>query len=311
MSTEVAKTEVPKAVKKFEEETKDKVLAKIQEQIDNGDLLVPDNFAWKNAVQSAWLHLLEVKDRNSKPALDVCTPSSVAIAFLDMIQQGLSVTKKQGYFVVYGEKLQFDPSYFGAITIAKRDANLKETNAVAIYKKDVFEYEIDFTTGRKKITKHEQKLENINPNELVGSYAVLTFNDGTSNTEIMTMEQIRTSWGMGGSKGQSPAHKNFPDRMSGKTTINRALTILNASADDSALMPDDDAQTANVKNQITTKANKTPLTLTEDVSHEEVKSEPDEKQAPAIKPSEEFDKVPEEKAEPLVDKTAKDGEIKF
>jgi len=310
MSTEVAKPAAPTVVKKFEEETKDRVLVKIQEQIDNGDLLIPDNFAWKNAVQSAWLHLLEVKDKNSKPALEVCTPSSVAIAFLDMIQQGLSVTKKQGYFVVYGNKLQFDPSYFGAITIAKRDANLKEPNAVAIYKKDVFEYEIDFTTGRKKITKHDQKLENINPNELVGAYAVLTFNDGTSNTEIMTMEQIRTSWGMGGSKGESPAHKKFPERMSGKTVINRALTILNASADDSSLMPDDDAQTANVKNQITTKANKTPLAFTEDVVHEEVKSEPAEKQATAIKPSEEFDKDPEVTQDPEVDKTPK-GELGF
>lgn len=295
------------AIKKFEEETKDKVMAKIEAQIEAGDLLIPSNFAWKNAVQSAWLHLLEVVDRNQKPALEVCTPASVATAFLDMIQQGLSVTKKQGYFVVYGDKLKFDPSYFGSITVAKRDSNLKEVNAVPIYKKDVFEYEIDSNSGRKKVVKHEQKLENINQNELVGSYAVLTFNDGTTQTEVMTMEQIRVSWGMGGSKGSSPAHNKFPERMAGKTVINRALNILNASADDSSLMFDEDPQTESVKQTIISKANKKPLQMTEDIPHEEV--------APAIQPNVQFDNQPNvDKALPVEepkDQVGKTGELKF
>lgn len=295
MSTEVTKPNPVAAVRKFEEETKDRVMAKIEAQIEAGDLLIPGNFAWKNAVQSAWLHLLEVVDKNSKPALDVCTPASVATAFLDMIQQGLSVTKKQGYFVVYGTKLQFDPSYFGTITVAKRDSDLKEVNAVPIYKKDAFEYEIDSNSGRRKVISHVQKLENINPNELIGAYAVLTFNDGTVSTEIMTMEQVRTSWGMGGSKGNSPAHSKFPDRMAGKTVINRALNILNASADDSSLMPDDDAQTATVKNTITSKANKQSLTLTEDIPH--VNVETNEKPKSTIQPNTEFDNQQEEREE--------------
>lgn len=310
MSTEVAKKESTE-VKRFEEGTKEAIISKIEAQIDAGDLAIPDNYAWKNAVQSGYLHLLEVTDRNGKPALEVCTKASVATAFLDMIQQGLSVTKKQGYFVVYGDKLKFDPSYFGSITVAKRDAALKEVHAVPVYKKDDFAYEIDFTNGRKKVTKHDQKLENINPNELTGVYAVLTFEDGTSDTEIMTMEQVRTSWGMGGSKGNSPAHKNFPDRMAGKTVINRALTILNASANDESLMHEEDPATANVKNQITQKANKQPLTMTEDTTFEELKPEEkpaekvEEKKESAMKPSEEFVKPAEVKAE------AKDGELKF
>lgn len=310
MSTTEKPTQVA-TIRKFEEETKDKVMVKIEAQIEAGDLLIPGNFAWKNAVQSAWLHLLEVQDRNQKPALEVCTPASVATAFLDMIQQGLSVTKKQGYFVVYGDKLKFDPSYFGTITVAKRDANLKEVNAVPIYKKDKFEYEIDANTGRRKVIEHIQKLENINQNDLIGSYAVLTFNDGTSDTEIMTMEQIRTSWGMGGSKGNSPAHNKFPDRMAGKTVINRALSILNASADDSSLMIDDDSsQTETVKNTITSKANKQTLQMTEDIGHEDVKTS-------AMQPNTQFENVPsveelkEERVQEQKNTGGKDGELVF
>lgn len=302
------------SIKKFEEETKDKVMMKIEAQIEAGDLLIPGNFAWKNSVQSAWLHLLEVVDSNKRPALEVCTPASVATSFLDMIQQGLSVTKKQGYFVVYGDKLKFDPSYFGTITVAKRDSNLKEVNAVPIYKKDTFNYEIDSTTGRKRVVEHIQKLENINQNELVGSYAVLTFNDGTTDTEIMTMEQIRTSWGMGGSKGNSPAHNKFPERMAGKTVINRALNILNASADDSSLMLDEDPQTESIKQTIKSRANSKPLQMTEDIGHEEVKPG-------AMQPNSDFDKpnVQEPKAEEQKDgndvggdqQQPKSGELNF
>ena len=34
--------------------------------------------------------------------------------------------------------------------------------------------------------------------------------DGTKYSEVMTMEQVRDAWNQGATKGQSPAHKNFP-----------------------------------------------------------------------------------------------------
>lgn len=311
MSTQDLAKQPTTAVKKFEENTKDAVIAKIEEQISSGDLMIPDNYAWKNAVQSGWLHLLEVVDRNNKPALEVCSKESVAIAFLDMIQQGLSVTKKQGYFVVYGTKLSFDPSYFGSITIAKRDCGVSEVNGGVVYEGDDFKYEVDVASGRKKIIKHDQSLDNIDINKIKGAYAIVSFNDGTSNTEIMTMTQIRSAWAMGGSKGNSPAHKNFPDRMAIKTVSNRALTIMNASSDDSAMMNDDD-QPSNLRNTIQSKANKTALSFdqkTEDVPHTEVKDEAkqepekEEKQDPVNTPSETFDKA--------AGKPETSGELKF
>jgi hypothetical protein len=59
----------------------------------------------------------------------------------------------------------------------------------------------------------------------------------------------------------------------------------------------EDQHTANVKNQISSKANKTPVTF-EDASYTEVKDEPKKvepakpEKEPAIKPSEEFTKEP-------------------
>jgi recombination protein RecT len=40
---------------------------------------------------------------------------------------------------------------------------------------------------------------------------------------------------MGKAKGQSPAHKNFPDQMAKKTVLSRAVKLIIDTSDDSAL----------------------------------------------------------------------------
>ena len=253
---QVPQTQNNSAVKKFTEATVEKVLQRVAEIQATGDLVLPVNYIPENAVRSAWLNLIEVKDRNDRPALDVCTPASISNAFLDMVTQGLSISKGQGAFIVYGNQLQFDRSYIGDIAIAKRTANVKEVNAVTVYQDDEFVYEIDSNSGRKKVLKHDQKLANIAMDKIVGAYAVVSYNDGTVDTEIMTMAQIRTAWGMGGAKGNSKAHNNFPDQMAEKTVIGRALKIEAGSSDDSTLLQgrQTDKVSADVKQEIKEKA---------------------------------------------------------
>jgi len=68
-----------------------------------------------------------------------------------------------------------------------------------------------------------------------------------------------------GSKGNSPAHKNFADQMAIKTAINRACKLLISSSDDSVLydpLEDDkaiDVTDANVQHEIKKTANKESL----------------------------------------------------
>jgi recombination protein RecT len=102
-----------------------------------------------------------------------------------------------------------------------------------IYEGDVFEYGIG-PDGRKKIIKHEQKLENINLAKIKGAYATVIRKDCV-DVEIMTFDQIKKSWAMN-KAGITPAHTNFPDQMAEKTVMNRALKLLINSSDDSSLM---------------------------------------------------------------------------
>jgi recombination protein RecT len=153
-----------------------------------------------------------------------------------MVLQGLSVHKKQGYFLVYGNQLSFQRSYFGTVALAKRTGEIKkEPVANIIYEGDEFVYTIDPVTGLKSIVKHDQKIENINSAKIKAAYCILQKEDGTRELEIMTIDQIRKAWAQGATKGNSPAHQNFTDEMCKKTVIGRACKMIINSSDDAWL----------------------------------------------------------------------------
>ena len=214
----------------------DQVLAKINAFTRDGGLLLPENYSVANNMKSAWLVLQETTDRNGKPALEVCSKASIANALFDMVLQGLSVSKSQGYFIVYGNKLEFQRSYFGTVALAKRSGGIKtEPVANVIYDGDDFIYTIDPKTGHYAIAKHEQKLQNIDDNKITGAYAIVKLADGSTQVTIMTIAQIRAAWNQGATKGKSPAHQNFAGEMAKKTVIGRACKMIINSADDAWL----------------------------------------------------------------------------
>lgn len=220
------------SIQKFEN-ISEQVLSRIEQFQKDGSMILPKNYSVENHMKSAWLALQEVEDKEHHKALQICTKESIANSLLDMVLQGLSVSKKQGYFIVYGNKLIFQRSYFGTIALAKRAGGMvSEPVANVIYEGDDFLYEIDPKTAKVSIIKHSQKLENIDNSKIKGAYALVTLADGTTQVTIMSMQQIRAAWGQGATKGNSPAHKNFAEEMAKKTVIGRACkAIINSSND--------------------------------------------------------------------------------
>lgn len=207
------------------------VLAKVESFQKSGELVLPKDYIVENALKSAYIILSDPKNN----LIEKCDKSSVAEALLKMVVYGVSPIKKQCYFIPYGQKLECSISYAGNIAIAKRYGNLKSIKGNAIFEGDVLEFEVDAMSGRRKIIKHTQSLDSIGSTILKGAYAVYELKDGTVDVEIMNIKQIQAAWGQGGSKGNSPAHKNFPDQMAVKTVINRACKLLISSSDDSIL----------------------------------------------------------------------------
>ena len=223
-------------VKKAEPQITEMVLQRVNQMQSDGGINLPGDYSAANALRAAYLIIADMKDsKNGVPVLQVVKKESVYNALFNMTTQGLNPAKRQCSFIQYGDKLHMQREYAGSIALAKRYGDVKEINAVLIYEGESPVFEIDTTTGRKKLISHNMNWENIDDAKIKGAYAIVQFNDGSTNVEIMTMAQIRKSWDQGQAKGQSPAHKNFPGEMAKKTVINRACKLLIASSDDSVL----------------------------------------------------------------------------
>jgi len=237
MSTATATTDKSNkgnALALIKKDTVDIVAAKVREFQERGELHFPPNYSPENAMKAAWLRLQETTDKNGKPALQVCTKDSIANALLTMVVYGLTPLKDQGYFIVYGNKLMWQNSYFGNTALWKRVTKSDfDPVAIVVYAEDEFEYEI--IDGEYHVARHKQTLKNIDDSKIVAAYAILTYSDGSKKTTLMTIDEIRKAWEQGQTKGKSPAHVNFPAEMAKKTVINRACKMGIKSSDDSSL----------------------------------------------------------------------------
>mgnify|MGYP002511604197 CR=1 FL=1 len=216
-------------------------------KVQNG-MSFPADYNVTNALMGAYLALKETEDKNGKPLLEVCSQTSIANSLMDMATLGLSVQKKQGYFIAYGGKCQFQRSYFGNMTIARR-YGMKDVNAEIIYDGDEFTYSI--VDGKKEFTSHKQDFKNIDTDKISGAYAIVTMEDGTKYLEVMNINQLKQSWKQGyGYKETGGTHQKFADQMAKKTVIDRAMKqIINTHGD--AFVQEADERTEDIdKNEI-------------------------------------------------------------
>lgn len=209
----------------------DALSVQLQEKTQYG-LSFPKDYNPTNALMGAYLIMKETIDKNGKNILEVCSQTSIANSLMDMATLGLNASKKQGYFIAYGGKCQFQKSYFGNITLARRNG-LKDVNAEVIYDGDTFKYHIE--DGMKVIDVHEQDFMNIDNDKVVGAYAVGIMEDGRKVVEVMNINQLKKAWNqrMGGLKEDAGStHTKFRDQMAKKTVINRLCKMIGNTSTD-------------------------------------------------------------------------------
>ena len=203
----------------------------LQEKTKYG-LSFPADYNPTNALMGAYLIMKETTDKNGKCILESCSQTSIANSLMDMATLGLNASKKQGYFIAYGGKCQFQKSYFGNITLARRNG-LKTINAEIIYDGDTFKYHIE--NGMKVIDIHEQDFMNIDNDKILGAYAVAVMDDGRKVVEVMNINQLKKAWNqrMGGLKEDANStHMKFKDQMAKKTVINRLCKLIGNTSTD-------------------------------------------------------------------------------
>jgi recombination protein RecT len=227
----------------IKKDTVDVVADKVKQFQESGELHFPASYSPENAMKSAWLILQNTKDKNNRPALESCTKDSIANSLLEMVVQGLNPMKKQGYFIVYGNQLTFQRSYFGTMAVTKLVTGAKDIDAAVIYEGDDVNYEMH--NGRVVNLTHKQKFQNINKDKIIGAYATIVFDDNRVYHEIMTIDDLRKAWSKAQfwSKGQEKekagsTHDEFRQEMSKKTVINRACKKFLNSSNDASLTLD-------------------------------------------------------------------------
>lgn len=201
---------------KLKTDVGDQVIARINSLCEGG-FVVPKGYNFNNAIKTSVLKLRELRDKNGKPALDVCSPSSIQAALFKMVTRGLNASLNQCYFIVRGDQLCCDDSYFGKILMVKRIHPDYEPVPVVIREGDVFEFGVNKDTGKRFVIKHEQKLENLDKS-FVGAYMYLP----SGELYLMTKKQILAAWSKSSNKSLS-VHKEFEEKMVLKTVINSGL----------------------------------------------------------------------------------------
>lgn len=249
-------------------DTVDIVTERVKQFQNAGEIHFPVNYSPENALKSAWLILQETKDRNDKPALEICTKDSIANSLLNMVVQGLNPAKKQCYFIVYGNQLQMQRSYFGSVAVAKQvNERVEDIIGEVIYAGDVFR--TAKKRGRTVLVEHAQDFANMDKANIVGAYANILYTDGNDECIVMTLAQIHQAWKqskMGvfderGNLKSTSTHGKFTEEMCKKTVINKAAKhIVNTSDDHNLIVKTfqrtaDESSEAEAKAQIAENAN--------------------------------------------------------
>ena len=210
----------------------DLVLDRVKQMQDTQDLSLPKNYNASNALNAAFLELQKVQDRNHRPALEVCSHDSIVKSLLDMTLQGLSPAKDQCYFIVYGNELQMQRSYFGTVAAVKRLDGVKKVRAEIVHEDDVFA--IGANEDMELIVKQFiPKFEN-QDKPIIGAFAMIKTDEGTDFT-VMTKKEIDQSWAQTRQKNNK-VQQNFSQEMAKRTVLNRAAKMFINTSDDSDLL---------------------------------------------------------------------------
>lgn len=271
MSNQVSQQQNQVATKEKQNEFVIKVANKVQDMVENRQINIPDNYSIVNAVQAAYFKLTEIDFKKKTALIDTATKESVAFALQDMAIQALSVAKNQGYFIVYGDKMQFVRSYHGTQAVIKRMTGVKDIWANVIWKGEQLEVEYN-ERGQLAFKSHkvDWKAATGKKEDLEGAYCIIEREDGIQFLTIMTMNEILTAWSQ---SSNSAVQNKYPQEMAKRTVINRAAKAFINTSDDSDLLIaavnrtteneyetiNDDVAVTEIREEVKSNANKGPI----------------------------------------------------
>jgi recombination protein RecT len=233
-----------------------RVLGQIDALVNQGRLVLPPDYNAANALNSAWLKFQTIENRGKRPLIekgqvtDIVTLSSVVNCLHDMVVQGLNCAKNQCYFIIYGDQLTCQRSYFGDMLVAARSRPGIDFYFNVVREGDNFQP----TMIRNKDGLWIETLKIHDPmwpkkGAITGAYCGIIAEDGSDlGMVLFDIERIKKSWAKSKTyrqfgqtqdgevtellSGDTP-HWDYADEMCLRTVIRRRCKpIINASGDE-------------------------------------------------------------------------------
>lgn len=183
----------------------------LTEKLESVQDALPKDFNKARFVQNA-LALL-----NDNTQLQKYPQSQIMGGLLKGAYLGLDFYNRECYLIPYGDQLNYQTDYRGAVKLAKKYSirPIKDIYAKLVREGDVFEEVI--TNGEQGIN---FKPKPFNDGKIIGAFAVCLFSDGGMVCDTMSLADLENT--RKSSKAQnSPAWKNFTGEMYKKTVLHR------------------------------------------------------------------------------------------
>ena len=271
-------------------ELADSLFNTFNEMYDNGQLHVPENYSIGNALKSA-LNVILTSEQCDK--LLACSVESKKQALTEYVVQGLDASKKQAYFIPYGNKMQLMRSYFGDVCVTKQTGLIKDVYAVVIYEGDIIEIGFD-DYGRETLIDHKTSFLN-RDNKIIGAYGVAVGQNDYKMYSFMTRKELEASWDMSKAK-TSKFLNNFQQEAAKRTVIRRLVkmifnTSLNTTEQQSLIIGSYNRTTADEYDNSydNNKLNDSIINVEQEQQKQESKKKPTLNKQPQQAPQEEFD----------------------
>lgn len=183
----------------------------IMDKLDNISEALPKDFNKARFVQNA-ISLL-----NDKPDLAKFGQQKIMAGLMRGAMLGLDFFNREAYLIGYGSDLQYQTSYIGSQKLIKKYAIHKVKNIYAelVREDDVFETGIE---ANKRYVTFKPKAFNNKP--IIGTFAVVEYEDGDIAVETMNMEEVEAIRKKS-KMGNAGAWKDFYGEMVKKSVIRR------------------------------------------------------------------------------------------
>lgn len=181
--------------------------------------VLPQHLTAERMMRVAWVLIRRT------PKLMECDASTVVEAVVQASTLGLELGR-EAHLVPYGKQCVMIPDYKGIVALARRSGNVKKIEAVVVYEGDHFEV----GRGDKPYIDHKPDPwagERTDPNNILGAYAIATFNDDTTQFETMSKDEIDLVKAKSRAKDSGPwaDRQSYPE-MCRKTVTKRLCKYL-------------------------------------------------------------------------------------